>query len=120
MLALGNIKEEVTIYDSRTWKPLNTIAFQHKKCELNDLAWDNTGTFLFIPNTAGTVYALDGKEPNLDSLIEIQAHFGTVFCLAIANSNDYFATGSADSNLLLWDMYELACLRSLGAEVSCL
>ena len=113
IIAVGNVVEEISFYDYRNWKLINTISFQSKKWELNELAWDRSGTFLFIPNTSGNVYALDGSNPEVDSLIEIHAHFGTTYCIAISNNNDYFATGSADSNLFLWDMYEFAWLRSM-------
>ena len=98
----------------------SSILFLSKvnKWELNELAWDKSGTFLFIPNTAGSVYALDGSNPEVENLIEIRAHFGTTFWIAISNNNDYFATGSADSNLFLWDMYEFAWLRSMKKKDS--
>lgn len=66
IIAVGNDKEQVTFYDSRTWKVVQNLGFQEKKCELNQIEWDKTGDMLFIPNTTGTVYVLDGKNPDLD------------------------------------------------------
>ena len=51
-------------------------------------------------------------------MMEIQAHFGTVFCISVSNNNEFLATGSADSNLCIWDMDELVCLRSVKKKDS--
>mmetsp|Transcript_8979 Transcript_8979/g.7983 ORF Transcript_8979/g.7983 Transcript_8979/m.7983 type:complete len:91 (-) Transcript_8979:181-453(-) len=73
---------------------------------------------MFIPNTTGNVYALDGENPKVDEIYEINAHFGTCFCISVSNNNEYFATGSADSNLCIWDMDELACVKSVKKKDS--
>lgn len=98
-IAIGNDKEQVSFYDTRNWKVIQTVGFQDKKCELNQIEWDKTGNMLFIPNTTGSVYVLDGNNPDISDMEVINAHFGTVFCISVSHDNQFLATGSADSNL---------------------
>ena len=72
-------KEEVVLYDYRNWKVIESVPFKDRKIELNDLAWDKTGTFLFVPTTSGNVYALNTEVMGLEEAIQIEAHLGTTF-----------------------------------------
>lgn len=49
--------------------------------------------------------------PELELQHILKAHPGTCICIEFDPTGKYFATGSADALVSLWDINELACLR---------
>lgn len=47
----------------------------------------------------------------------IQAHPVNAMCLQFSPSGEYFAVGSADALVSIWDGDELVCLRTLARYV---
>jgi len=42
----------------------------------------------------------------------VKAHPGTCICIEFAPSGRYFAVGSADASVSLWDLDNLACVQT--------
>lgn len=52
--------------------------------------------------------------PDLELQHILKAHPGTCICIEFDPTGRYFATGSADALVSLWDVDELACLRTFS------
>ncbi|KAL9270857.1 THO complex subunit 3-like protein [Drosera capensis] len=100
-IAVGNRDDEVTILDVR-------------KFDVNELAWNLPGDMFFLTTGFGEkngcveVLAFPSLKP-IDTLI---AHTAGCYCIAIDPKGRYFAVGSADSLVSLWDIRELLCVRT--------
>lgn len=54
------------------------------------------------------------RYPDLELQHVLKAHPGTCICIEFDPTGRYFATGSADTLVSLWDVEELACLRTFS------
>lgn len=54
------------------------------------------------------------RYPDLELQNVLKAHPGTCICIEFDPTGRYFATGSADTLVSLWDVEELACLRTFS------
>ena len=52
--------------------------------------------------------------PELTTVHVIQAHPANCICIEFDPTGKYFATGSADALVSLWDADEIACLRTFS------
>lgn len=52
--------------------------------------------------------------PELTTVHVIQAHPANCICIEFDPTGQYFATGSADALVSLWDADEIACLRTFS------
>lgn len=52
--------------------------------------------------------------PDMALLMVLQAHPGNCICIEFDPTGKYFAVGSADALVSLWDAAELACLRTFS------
>lgn len=50
--------------------------------------------------------------PDLIQRHVVKAHPGTCICIEFAPSGHYFAVGSADASVSLWDLEDLACVQT--------
>jgi len=50
--------------------------------------------------------------PDLVQRHIVKAHPGTCICIEFAPSGKYFAVGSADASVSLWDLENLACVQT--------
>lgn len=76
--------------------------------EVNQFVWN--GNDLFMMSTAGG--CVDVLEwPSLQQLPSLTASMANVMCIEIDPKGRYFATGSGDSLVGIWDSKELVCLR---------
>jgi len=55
--------------------------------------------------------------PDLKSQYVLSAHPANCICIEFDPTGKYFATGSADALVSLWDVSELVCLRTLARYV---
>jgi len=55
--------------------------------------------------------------PDLKSQYVLSAHPANCICIEFDPTGTYFATGSADALVSLWDVSELVCLRTLARYV---
>ncbi|XP_031480177.1 THO complex subunit 3 [Nymphaea colorata] len=106
-IAVGNRDDELTILDVRKFKPIHKRKFSY---EVNEIAWDTTGEIFFLTTGNGTVEVL--SYPSLKALHTLVAHTAGCYCIAIDPLGRYFAVGSADALVSLWDMSEMLCVRT--------
>lgn len=79
--------------------------------EMNEMAWSPTGTEIFVTRGSGTVDIIDSI--SLETIGTLQAHTANCYCIKFApQTGKYFAVGAADAIVSLWDLSELACLRT--------
>lgn len=105
-IAVGNKEDLVTFIDTRTHK---ICAEEQFNFEVNEIAWNNNSDQFFLTNGLGCVHIL--SYPKLELQHMLKAHPGTCICIELDPTGRYFATGSADALVSLWDVNELACLR---------
>ncbi|KAJ0102184.1 hypothetical protein Patl1_03696 [Pistacia atlantica] len=106
-VAVGNRDDELTILDVRKFKPIHRRKFGY---EVNEIAWNMTGEMFFLTTGNGTVEVL--SYPSLRPLDTVMAHTAGCYCIAIDPMGRYFAVGSADSLVSLWDISEMLCVRT--------
>ncbi|CAG4973506.1 THO complex subunit 3 [Colias croceus] len=105
-IAVGNKEDLVSFIDARTYKVVTEEQFNF---EVNEISWNITSDLFFLTNGLGCVHIL--TYPSLEQQTVLKAHPGTCICIEHAPGGRYFATGSADALVSLWDTSELACLR---------
>ena len=52
--------------------------------------------------------------PDMNLLHVLQAHPANCLCIEFDPTGNYFAVGSADALVSLWDVNELACVRTFS------
>ncbi|WVY94962.1 hypothetical protein V8G54_034050 [Vigna mungo] len=78
--------------------------------DVNEIAWNMTGEMFFLTTGNGTVEVL--SYPSLRPLDTLMAHTAGCYCIAIDPVGRYFAVGSADSLVSLWNISEMLCVRT--------
>jgi len=113
-LAVGNKDDVVSIIDPRKYKIVKSHKFQY---EVNEMGWNNTGEIFFLTTGLGTVEVMKWvpATSELKPLRTIHAHTANTYCIEFDASNKYFAVGSADALVSLWDLDEMVCVRSFGS-----
>ncbi|CAH2069784.1 unnamed protein product [Thlaspi arvense] len=107
-VAVGNRDDELTILDVRKFnKHVHKQKFNY---EVNEIAWNMSGDLFFLTTGQGNVEVL--SYPDLSELDTLTAHTAGCYCIAIDPKGRYFAVGSADSLVSLWDISEMLCLRT--------
>ncbi|KAG2682716.1 hypothetical protein I3760_11G203600 [Carya illinoinensis] len=106
-VAVGNRDDELTILDVRKFRPIHKRKFSY---EVNEIAWNMTGEMFFLTTGNGTVEVL--AYPSLRPLDTLMAHTAGCYCIAIDPIGRYFAVGSADSLVSLWDISQMLCERT--------
>ncbi|KAJ3693299.1 hypothetical protein LUZ60_008779 [Juncus effusus] len=108
-IAVGNREDELTILDVRKLKTIYKHKFPY---EINEIAWNKTGELFFITtgNGFGAVEVFD--YPSLKLKHNLVAHTAGCYCIAVDPMGRYFAVGSADSLVSLWDVKEMLCIRT--------
>lgn len=64
-----------------------------------------------LPKSLLECFILNFSYPDLKRQHILKAHPGTCICIEFDPTGKYFATGSADALVSLWDINELACQR---------
>ncbi|XP_077287861.1 THO complex 3 homolog tex [Arctopsyche grandis] len=105
-IAVGNKEDLVSFIDTKTHK---IIAEEQSNFEVNEISWNNTSDLFFLTNGQGCIHIL--SYPSLELQTILKAHPATCICIEHDPTGRYFATGSADALVSLWDVNELACLR---------
>lgn len=111
-IAVGNKEDVVTLIDVRAGRIRAEHAF---KFEVNELSWNHDATALFLTSGSGHVHVFDW--PSMQTLTRLHAHTATCICIEFDPTGRYFAVGSADANVSIWDAYELACVRTICRSV---
>lgn len=105
-IAVGNKEDLITFIDFRANKVRHEEQFAF---EVNEITWNKSNDLLFLTNGQGCVHVLN--YPNLELQHVLKAHPGTCICIKFNQNGKYFATGSADALVSLWDADELACVK---------
>jgi THO complex subunit 3 len=108
-IAVGNKEDLVTFIDTRTHK---TRAEEQFKFEVNEISWNNDGDLFFLTSGHGSIHIL--SYPDLKQQYVLSAHPANCICIEFDPVGRYFATGSADALVSLWDVRELVCVRTLS------
>lgn len=108
-IAVGNKEDLVSFIDVRTHK---IIADQQFKFEVNEISWNKESNLFFLTNGQGCVHVLSYPEMELEHVL--QAHPANCICIEFDPTGNYFAVGSADALVSLWDVNELACVRTFS------
>lgn len=108
-IAVGNKEDLVSFIDVRTHK---IIADQQFKFEVNEISWNKESNLFFLTNGQGCVHVLSYPEMELEHVL--QAHPANCICIEFDPTGNYFAVGSADALVSLWNVNELACVRTFS------
>jgi len=110
-LAVGTKADVVTFIDTRKYKALpKPIKFNF---EVNEIGWSNDGVLFFLTTGVGTIEVM--RFPDLRSAsLKLEAHTANIYCIEFDPTGKYFAVGSADALVSLWDINELCCVRTFG------
>ncbi|CAH8641459.1 unnamed protein product [Dicrocoelium dendriticum] len=111
-IAVGSKTDLISWLDVRTG--LKTLQSEQFNFEINEFAWKpNTDIFL-LTTGLGSILVYSGKPGNMIRETSLQAHPVNTMCLQFAPSGRYFAVGSADALVSIWDADEFVCLRTLS------
>ncbi|XP_037949030.1 THO complex subunit 3-like [Teleopsis dalmanni] len=103
-IAVGNKDDLVTFIDART----NKIKVEKQfNFEVNEIAWNKNNNLFFLTSGTGSVHVL--SYPNLESMEVLRGHPATCICIEFDPTGKYFAVGSADSLVSVWNANELSC-----------
>ncbi|KAI0238804.1 THO complex subunit 3 [Lamellibrachia satsuma] len=108
-IAVGNKEDLVTFIDAKTYK---TKVDEQFKFEVNEISWDNSGDLFFLTSGQGCIHILSYPELKLEYILN--AHPANCICIEFDKRGRYFATGSADAVMSLWDVRELVCVRTFS------
>ena len=108
-IAVGNKEDLVTFIDFKTQKIVREEPF---KFEVNELSWNNANDLFFLTNGQGCIHI--HSYPDMELLDVLPAHPGNCICIEFDPTGKYFAVGSADALVSLWDVSELACVRTFS------
>jgi len=108
-IAVGNKEDLVTFIDTKTFKARSHEQF---KVEVNEIAWNNTNDLFFLTTGTGSIQI--HSYPDMKPLTSIVGHTANCICIKFDQTGKYFATGSADAIVNLWDLKEFVCIRTLS------
>ncbi|VEL26930.1 unnamed protein product, partial [Protopolystoma xenopodis] len=117
-IAVGNKGDLVSWLDVRAG--LKVIQHEQFNCEINEFEWRPSGDSFFLTTGAGglliyTCVALilcytthfSGKPGDMKRELTLHAHPVNAMCFHFSPNGDYFAVGSADALVSIWDANEL-------------
>jgi len=108
-IAVGNKEDLVSFIDVRTHK---IIAEEQFKFEVNEISWNKESNLFFLTNGQGCIHV--HTYPEMELVHVLQAHPANCICIEFDPTGKYFAVGSADALVSLWDVNELACVRTFS------
>jgi THO complex subunit 3 len=86
------------------------------KTEVNEIAWNNSGNLFFTTTGNGTVEVYDYTGKGLSAsnkLTVLTAHTQNCYCIKFDPKDKYFAVGTADALVSIWDLSSFTCVRTL-------
>ncbi|KAG0332796.1 hypothetical protein BG004_001095 [Podila humilis] len=108
-IAVGNKDDMISIIDTRTFQIEKTAQFN---VEVNEIGWNLRGDLFFLTTGPGQVKVLE--YPSMKELHSFKGHTANCYALDFDPRGRYFATGSADALVALWDMEEYFTIRTFG------
>ncbi|KAJ3063710.1 THO complex subunit 3, partial [Rhizoclosmatium hyalinum] len=110
-IAVGNKDDIITFIDTRTSSVIHTLP--PSPYEINEIRWSHSGSLFFMTLGNGTIQVLNPLS-SYTPLTSLNAHTSNCYCIEFDPLGRYFAVGSSDSLVTLWDLDELICLRTIG------
>ncbi|XP_053200655.1 THO complex subunit 3-like [Panonychus citri] len=108
-IAVGNKEDLITFIDAKQQKIKVEQSF---KFEVNEISWNNDNDLFFLTSGQGCIHVL--SYPDLQPQIVLNAHPANCICIEFDSTGKYFAVGSADTMVSLWDANHLVCLRTIS------
>ncbi|KAI1303021.1 THO complex subunit 3 [Halotydeus destructor] len=108
-IAVGNKEDLVTFIDPRNHKITREYPF---KFEVNEISWNNDNDLFFLTSGNGEVHVLSW--PQLQTQIVLKAHPATCITIEFDPTGRYFAVGSTDAMVSIWDVKHFVCLRTIS------
>ncbi|XP_007638819.1 THO complex subunit 3-like [Cricetulus griseus] len=105
-VAVGNKDDVAGFIDAKTYR---SKAEEQFKFEVNEISWNNDNNMFFLTNGNDFINIL--SYPKLKPVQSINAHPSNCICIKFDPMGKYFATGSADALVSLWDVDGLVCVR---------
>ncbi len=111
-IVVGNKKDLLTWIDVRTLKVVGEVSFPS---ETNEFAYDVSGELFFATTGKGTVdiYQGDVVAGTFKRALSLPAHAARCQSISFSPNGKWFAVGSVDSLVSMWDRAELVCLRTM-------
>jgi THO complex subunit 3 len=112
-IVVGNKKDLLTWIDARTNKVLGEVVFPS---ETNEFAFDVSGQLFCATTGKGTVdvYQGDIVAGSFKRAASLPAHAAQCQSISFSPNGKWFAVGSVDSLVSMWDRGELVCLRTMS------
>jgi THO complex subunit 3 len=108
-VALGNMDDQLTVLDARTWRP---VLERKMPYQLNEIAFSRSSQHLALTSDSGTLEIV--AFPSFEPVASLEAHAGTTsYCVKVDSTGRLLASGGGDCVCALWDTAELACVRTL-------
>ncbi|KAL4475760.1 hypothetical protein ABPG72_011537 [Tetrahymena utriculariae] len=110
---------KLSFFDLRKEEEIFTATFDF---DINEFQWDPSGSVIMIvgnQNQSGILHVCDGKDyskANIDLLekIHVDCHSMKIQCIDVDPKGKYFATGSTDTLVGLWDQSEFVMLKTFS------
>ncbi|CAG5120708.1 unnamed protein product [Candidula unifasciata] len=106
-IAVGNKDDLVTFIDAKTHR---SRAEEQFKFEVNEISFNKDGDLFFLTSGHGNIHIF--SYPELKTLHVLNAHPANCICIEFDPTGQYFAIGSADALVSLWNLPELVCMRT--------
>jgi THO complex subunit 3 len=111
ILAISNIKDELSFFDFRMWKMIKQMKFKN---EVNDFTWDKTGNGFFVADNSGSITLFNGQTLNSQPITSLDFHYSPCVSLSVDPHNKYLVSGGSDSLIGIWDMEELLVQKTIS------
>ena len=82
--------------------------------QIGDISWDKTGNMFATAAYDGNISLFDGRTLLNEPLIVISPHTGP--CNKLSFSDNFMVSCSSDSTCALFDLQELACVKSFSSN----
>jgi len=105
-IAVGNKDDLISFIDARNFKIKTEKQFSF---EVNEIKWNNESSLFFVTSGQGSIQIFSFPELKLQYVAK--AHPGTCICIEMDPLGRYFAIGSADALVSLWDVKDITCHR---------
>ncbi|KAK9467481.1 WD40-repeat-containing domain protein [Lipomyces arxii] len=121
IIICGSNCKKIAVLDATTLtlsKAPATVHFSKGPGEVTKTAVSFSGKIIAVAFTSGYLKLLrfDSETGTIDSrpLIQLSAHRAAITCIEFDPRGRYLALGSSDSLVSIWDLHELACIRTVA------
>jgi THO complex subunit 3 len=94
---------------------LTAVSKYHEDRQANQMAFSYSGEELFLTTGEGLVKIF--AYPSMELLHTLTAHTSACYCVEVAPSGAYVATGGSDAIMTLWDTTSWICKRTFDKSV---